>query len=422
MEIAVTRLPPIAQMRPLTAARCARLPADQLKLHHQYYNEVLALVEHLRAERYRLPPDPVMQATEPRPDDDEATAIHKSEYARLHKSLAREMTRGCRQADQLGDGSHVLSEHVQVEIAGPRVVNYRSDGSSRYADLDRQTLVEISEDGVPEAISRQGTTLYSGSQAFPLPTQKSPARAATAIPPSFSLVVGNPSVEVLCRTLPTGLIEMDFQGHHLQVAFSEITPNRRTLEKIAYNYLEAVKERVPTQRLAKEFTVTKVPQAPPKISGNLKPQPLPPLPQVAGPAAKKKAEPVAKKAVGKAQPAPKQPAEVKPDLKPKPPSPPLRIQLASGAKLSSTKARLRKARKLAAKVTKYDPHPATFSVKEQVARRLAILSEEELEAFQEEININPSGHPSREGWLNEEWLYQKSDQDPLLLLILQLLS
>ena len=119
---------------------------------------------------------------------------------------------------------------------------------------------------------------------------------------------------------------------------------------------------------------------------------------------------------------PKAANEVKPDLKPKPPSPPIRIQLASGAKLSSTRARLRKARKLAAKVTKYDPHPATYSVKEQVARRLAILSEEELEAFQAEININPSDQPGRSGWLDEKWLYEKSDQDPLLLLILQLLS
>lgn len=57
-----------------------------------------------------------------------------------------------------------------------------------------------------------------------------------------------------------------------------------------------------------------------------------------------------------------------------------------------------------------------------MARRLALLNEEELEAFEEEIKINPSGHPGRDGWLNEEWLYQKSDQDPLLLLILQLLS
>ncbi len=421
MEIAVTRLPPIAQMRPLTAERCAQVPPDQLRQHHQYYNEVLALVEHLRAERYRLPPDPIMQATEPRPDDDAATAIHKSEYARLHKSLAREMTRACRQVDQLGDGTHVLSQHVQVEIADPRVVNYRSDGSSRYADLNRQTLVEVSEDGVPEAISRRGTTLYSGSQPFPLSAPKgNPAPAA--LPPSFSLVVGDPSVEILCRTLPTGLLEMEFQGHHLQVAFSEITPNRQALEKIAYNYLEAVKERVPPQRLAKEFTVQAAPKGPPKISGNLKPQPLPPLPKAAEPPAKKKVEPAPKREVSKPEAAPKPAAEVKADLKPKPPSPPLRIQLASGAKLSSTKARLRKARKLAAKVTKYDPHSATFSVKEQVARRLAILSEEELAAFQEEIHINPAGHPSREGWLDEEWLYQKSDQDPLLLLILQLLS
>lgn len=423
MEIAATtRLPPIAQLRPLTAERCAQVPGDQLKLHHQYYNEVLALVEYLRAERYRLPPDPIQQATEPRPDDDAATAIQKSEYARLHKSLAREMTRGCRQVDQLGDGTHLLSQHIQVEIADPRVVNYRSDGSSRYADLDRQSLVEVSEDGVPEAISRRGNTLYSGSQAFPFPTQKSVGSDSTAVPPTFSLVVGNPSVEVLCRTLPTGLIEMEFQGHHLQVAFSEITPNRQALEKIAYNYLEAVKERVPPQRLTKEYTVKAVPKAPPKVCGNLKPQPLPAPPKAAALVAKKKVEPAPKKETARPEAAPKPAAEVKADLKPKPPSPPLRIQLASGAKLSSTKARLRKARKLAAKVTKYDPHAATFSVKEQVARRLAILSEEELAAFQEEIHINPSGHPSREGWLDEEWLYQKSDQDPLLLLILQLLS
>lgn len=421
MEIAASRLPPIASLRPLTAARCAQVPADQLRKHHQYYNEVLALLEHLRTERYRLPPDPVNQATQPGPDDDAASAIHKSEYARLHKSLAREMTRGCRQVDQLGNGSHVLSEHVHVEISDPKVVNYRSDGSSRYADLDRQTLVEISEDGVPEAISRRGNTLFSGPQAFPLPPQKSPPPEQAAVPPHFSLRVGDRNVEVTCRTLPSGLIELDFEGHHLQVAFSEITPNRLTLERIAHNYLEAVREKVPPERLAKELTVKAIPKAPPRINGNLKPQPLPPLkkPTLKAP---KKAQPTSIKQPAKTEVAPKATGEVKADLKPKPPSPPIRIQLASGSKLSSTRARLRKARKLAAKVTKYDPHSATYSIKEQVARRLAILSEEELEAFQQEININPSGHPARDGWLNEEWLYQKSDQDPLLLLILQLLS
>lgn len=409
MEIAASRLPPIASLRPLTAARCTEVPGDQLKLHHRYYNEVLALVEHLRAARYRLPPDLLMQATEEHPDDNEATVVHKTEYARLHKSLAREMTRAYRQVDQLGDGAH-----PNVEIAGPRVVNYRNDGSSRYADLDRQTLVEVSGDGVPEVISRQGKTLFSGPHAYPQPPQKAPPPGQPDIPPRFSLM----GVEVTCRVLTSGLVEMDFEGHHLQVAFSEIVPNRRTLEHIAYNYLEAIRERVPRERLAREFTVLPQKKAPPKISGNLKPQP--PLPKVKIAPQPEKTEAAPPKGIPK--PESKAAPEIKPDLKPRPPSPPIRIQLASGVKLSSTRARLRKARKLAAKVTRYDPHPATYSVKEQVARRLALLNEEELEAFEEEIKINPSGHPGRDGWLNEEWLYQKSDQDPLLLLILQLLS
>jgi len=412
MEIAASRLPHIASLRPLTAARCAQVPAGQLKQHHKYYNEVLALVEHLRAERYRLPPDPITQATAPRPEDDDDTAIHKLEYARLHKSLAREMTRGSRQRQQLGEGSH-----PNVDIEGARVVNYRCDGSSRYADLERQTLVDISEDGVPEAISRQGNTLYSGPHPFPLPPHQA-ALENTPIPSRFNLVVGDQSYEITCRILASGLIEMDFQGHHLTVAFSEIVPNRQTLERIAYNYLEALREKVPPERLAREYKVQRVPKAPPKVTGNLQPVTL----AKPEPAKTRKTDPAPRKQVAKADSAPKAPSEVKADLKPRPPSPPIRIQLASGSKLSSTRARLRKARKLAAKVTKYDPHPATYSVKEQVARRLAILSEEELEAFQAEININPSGHPGREGWLNEEWLYQKSDQDPLLLLILQLIS
>ena len=422
MEIAATRLPPIASLRPLTAARCALVPSDQLQRHHQYYNEVLALVDHLRAERYRLPPDPVMQATEPRPDDDEETCLQKHEYARLHKSLAREMTRGLRQVDHLGNGRHLISQHVLVEIAGSRVVNYRSDGSSRYADLARQSMVEVSEDGVPEAISRQGNTLYSGPQAIPLPPHKIAADGLGPVPQHFSLIVGGQTIQVTCRPLPSGLIAVDFQGHHLQVAFCEITPNRRTIERIVYNHLEALRQKVAPERLATELTVRAVPKSPPKISGNLKPQPLPSLPGSSVAAPKKKSESPHSKTKSEAPVSPKAANEVKPDLKPKPPSPPIRIQLASGAKLSSTRARLRKARKLAAKVTKYDPHPATYSVKEQVARRLAILSEEELEAFQAEININPSDQPGRSGWLDEKWLYEKSDQDPLLLLILQLLS
>lgn len=420
MEIAGIKLQPIASLRPLTVERCAEVPGDQLKKHHQYYNQVLAQVDQLRTKRYRLPPDPIQKATHPHPEDDPETALHKSEYARLHKSLAREMTRGCRQLDQLGDGHHQLSERVQVEIKAPQVIHYRSDGSSRYANLERQTLVEISEDGVPEAISRQGTTLCSGPHAFPLPP-KPLLTGQTAIPERFSLAVGNRSVEVHCRALPSGLIDLDFQGHHLQVAFAGITPNRQTLEKIAYNYLEAVTEKVPASRLARNLTVKPVPQAPPRVSGDIQPQPLPPLPSRPTPT-KKATESQLPKALTRSEAVSKTVAESKPDLKPKPPSPPVRIPLASGAKLSSTKARLRKARKLAARVTKYDPHKPTPSIKEQVARRLAILSDAELEAFEEQIHINPAGQPPRPGWLDEEWLYQKSEEDPLLLLILQLLS
>ena len=58
MEIAASRLPPIASLRPLTPARCAQVPAEQLRRHHQYYNEVLTQIELLRAGRFRLPPDP----------------------------------------------------------------------------------------------------------------------------------------------------------------------------------------------------------------------------------------------------------------------------------------------------------------------------------------------------------------------------
>jgi hypothetical protein len=420
MEIAATRLPPIASLRPLTAERCAQVSRDQLKRHHQYYNETLAAVEHLRGERYRLPSDPVLQSTVARPDDDAATAIHKSEYARLHRSLAREMTRGCRLVDQLGDGQHRLSPQVQVEIRDPQVVNYRGDGSSRYANLGRRTLVEVSGDGVPEAISRKGTTLYSGSQPYPLPPAPIPQQEKE-IPPRFSLNLGGRSVEVQCRTLPTGLIELDFQGHHLQVSFAGITPNRQTLEKIAYNYLEAVSEKVPPHRLSQKLRVEPRPEAPPKVIGDLKPQPLPPLPKPTRPKART-AQAAPRREAAKADTSTRSPGEVKADLKPKPPSPPLRIQLASGSKLSSTRARLRKARKLAARVTKYDPHKPTFSVKEQVARRLAILSEEELDAFHQQIQINPSGLPSRQGWLDEDWLYQQAEEDPLLLHILQLLS
>lgn len=420
MEIAATRLPPIASLRPLTAARCAQVPADQLKRHHQYYNEVIAQIEFLRAERFRLPPDPISQATQVEQTDDEASAIHKTEYARLHKSLARELTRGSRQVDQLGDGSHILSESVHIHIQGQQIATFRDDGSSRYADLSRQSLVEISDDGVPEVISRRGSTMYSGPVAFHLPPQKPQSQAALA-PDHFSLVVGDKSVQVSCRTLPSGLIEMDLGGHLLQVSFAEMTPNRHNLENLAYNYLEAIQQKVPPEKLAKNYSIKPVPHSSPKITGNLKPQAVPPpaQPKSTPKTARANAPPPPKKEAPKPEAAPK---EVKADLKPKPPSPPVRIQLSSGAKLSSTKARLRKARKLAAKVTKYDPHPATHSVKDQVARRLAILSEEELDAFEQSIHINPSGLPPREGWLNEEWLYEKADEDPLLLHILQLLS
>ena len=420
MEIAATRLPPIASLRPLTAERCAQVSRDQLKRHHQYYNETLATVEHLRGGRYRLPPDPVLQATRPRPDDDESTALHKAEYARLHRSLAREMTRGCRLIDQLGDGQHQLSAQVQVEICDPQVINYRNDGSSRYANLGRRTLVEVSGDGVPEAISRKGATLYSGSQPFPRPPAPIPQQEKE-IPSRFSLDRGGGSVEVQCRTLPTGLIELDFQGHHLQVSFAGITPNRQTLERIAFNYLEALAEKVSPQRLSQKLRVEPQPKAPPKITGDLTPQPLPPLPRPTRPKARTSAAPPSRERA-KSAPQAKGQGDIKADLKPKPPSPPLRIQLASGSKLSSTRARLRKARKLAARVTKYDPHKPTFSVKEQVARRLAILSDEELDAFHQQVQINPSGLPSRPGWLDEDWLYQQSEEDPLLLHILQLLS
>lgn len=419
MEIAATRLPPIASLRPLTAARCAQVPADQLKRHHQYYNEVIAHIEFLRAERFRLPPDPISQATQVEQSDDEASAIHKTEYARLHKSLARELTRGSRQVDQLGDGSHILSQSVHIHIQGQQIATFRDDGSSRYADLGRQSLVEISDDGVPEVISRRGSTMYSGPGAFPLPPHK-PQRQTAPVPDHFSLVVGDKSVQVSCRTLPSGLIEMDLGGHRLQVSFAEMTPDRHNLEKLAYNYLEAIQQKVPPEKLAKNYTIRPVPKSPPKISGELQPKPVPPPAQPkTTPKTAKSTPPPPKKETPKPEATPK---KVEADLKPKPPSPPVRIQLSSGAKLSSTKARLRKARKLAAKVTKYDPHPATHSVKDQVARRLAILSDEELDAFEQSIHINPSGLPAREGWFNEEWLYEKADEDPLLLHILQLLS
>lgn len=411
MEIAASRLPPIASLRPLTVARCAQVPSEQLQRHHQYYNDVLAQIELLRAERYRLPPDPVVQATEIKPDEDEASQIHKAEYARLHKSLARELTRGCRQLDQLGPGRHVLSDHVHVEIAGDRITTHRSDGSTRYSDLHSQRLVEVSPEGVPEAISRKHNTMFSGPTAHPLPPQKS-VQSHHPPPEHFTLMVGGKSVAICCRSLASGVVELEFAGHRLQVSFSGLKPSQSALEKIAYNYLEALQEKVPPARLADHYKVEAKPHAPPQITGNRKPQPVPP-------------PSVAKSAPSKVAPPPTSKAPVdspKADLKPKPPSPPVRLQLNTGARLSSTRARLRKARKLAAKVTKYDPHPATHTVKEQVARRLAILSEEELEAFHQQININPSGMPSREGWLDEDWLYQKSDEDPLLLHILQLLT
>lgn len=414
MEIAASRLPPIASLRPLTVARCAQVSPEQLHRHHQYYNEVLAQIELLRAQRYCLPPDPVAQATERRPEDDEASQIHKAEYARLHNSLARELTRGCRQLDQLGPGNHVLSQDVHVEIAGQRITTYRSDGSSRYADLQRQRLVEVSEEGVPEAISRQHNTLFSGSEAYPLPPQKPPApNHSGQVPERFSLTVGGKNVVVRCRSLCDGAVEMEFEGKRLQVSFAGTQPGASALEKIAYNYLEALVEKVPPARLADQYKVEVKPMSPPRVSGNRKTLPVPPP----RPTQAKTAPTTPQKT---AVDTPK--ADSKPDLKPKPPSPPVRLQLNTGARLSSTRARLRKARKLAAKVTKYDPHQATHTIKEQVARRLAILSEEELEAFHQEININPSGMPSREGWLDEDWLYQKSDEDPLLLHLLQLLS
>jgi hypothetical protein len=420
MEIAATRLPPIASLRPLTAARCAQVPADQLKRHHQYYNEVIAQIEWLRAERFRLPPDPISQATQVEPSDDEASAIHKTEYARLHKSLARELTRGSRQLDQLGEGSHILSESVHIHIQGQQIATFRNDGSNRYADLGRQGLVEVSHDGVPEVISRRGSTMYSGPEAFPLPPQK-PPRQMAPVPEHFSLVVGDKTVQVRCRTLPSGLIELDLGRHRLQVSFAEMTPNRQNLEKLAYNYLEAIQQKVPPEKLAKNYSIKPLPKSPPKISGDLKAQPVPApaQPKTTPKTARSSPAPAKKEAASKYESLPK---KVEADLKPKPPSPPLRIQLSSGAKLSSTKARLRKARKLAAKVTKYDPHPATQSVKDQVARRLAILSEEELDTFEQSIHINPSGLPPREGWLNEERLYEKADEDPLLLHILALLD
>lgn len=420
MEIAGTSLQPIASLRPLTVELGSQLPGEQLQRHHHFYNQALALVEYLRADRYCLPPDPVHKATHPDPQDDPRICVQKSEYARLHKSLARELTRAYRQVDQFGDGWHSLGEHVQVEIAPPQVRNYRSDGSSRHANLERQLLVEVSPDGVPEAISRKGTTLYSGPQGFPLPPQP-PTLSQSAIPERFSIVLGNRGVEVNCRALTSGLIDLNFQGHHLQVAFAGITPNRQTLEKIAYNYLEAVTEKVPAERLSKKLTVKPVPQGPPRIYGEAKPQTLPTV-ATRPPQTRRLPDSGPKRESAKPEPSPKVAADPKTDLKPKPPSPSIRIQLASGSKLRTTKARLRKARKLAAKVTKYDPHKPTPSIKEQVARRLAILSEAELEAFSEQIHINPSDQPGRPGWLDEEWLYQKSDEDPLLLLILQLLS
>ncbi|MFN8609107.1 MAG: hypothetical protein U0931_16345 [Vulcanimicrobiota bacterium] len=420
MEIAASRLPPIARLRPLTPARCAEVPGEQLKRHHKYYNDVLATVDLLRSERYQLPPDLIGQATWVQAEDDEETAIHKLEYSRLHKSLAREMTRGSRQLDQLGQGSHVLSDSVHILIEGQRVATYRSDGSQRHADLQRQSLLEISDSGVPEFISRRGSTMFSGPIGLPLPPQKAPVQVG-AMPDHFSLVIEDQSVQVSCRTLPSGLVELDLGGHRLQVSFQEIKAGRHHLEKLAYSYLQALRRKISPENLAQHYVIQRQPQAPPKISGNLKASPVPPpaQPKTTPLTPKKSAPPPPKKEAIKAEAAPK---EVKAELKPRPPSPPLRIQLASGAKLSSTKGRLRKARKLAARVTKYDPHPATQSVKEQVARRLAILTEEQLAAFDHALLINPAGLPPREGWLNEEFLYQQADEDPLLLLILELLS
>ncbi|MBS2035915.1 hypothetical protein JST97_13080 [bacterium] len=417
MEISASRLPPIASLRPLTAARCAQVPANELKRHHKYYNDVLATVDFLRAERYRLPPDPIRQATEPDPEDDEATALQKSEYARLHTSLAREMTRGSRQLDQLGPGEHILSDSVHVHIQAQRIVTYRSDGSIRHADLSSQSLVEVSPSGVPEVISRRGSTMYSGSQALPLPPQKPPPQVQS-IADHFSLTVAGQCIQVQCRSLPSGLIEIDLGQVRLQISFAQMTPTRQSLEKLAYNYLAALQHKVPSERLARSYHVTPTPQAAPKISGELKPRPVPPPAQPES-APKDGIAPSPKKVSAKVE---SQAKELKVELKPKPPSPPLRIQLVSGAKLSTTRARLRKARKLAARATKYDPHPATRTVKEQVALRLAILSEEELESFEHSIQINPAGLPPRKGWLNEEWLYEKADEDPLLLHILGLLS
>lgn len=379
------------------------LSPDQIRRQQDYYNRTLGHIEGLRERQHlwpeRLFPRPpeeeaVYGATRPQPQDDAATAELRQEYERLYRSLQREMARAANQSEALGQGCHVMNGGVEVEVAGAEVTTVRPDGSWRCADLSAQT-VKLGDD---ELLRKDGSTLFrhgpAGWERFSV-DQDGQARHE-AIPRTFRLEVAAPggvreTLELHCQALPGGDFEVDFKGRGLrgllEVRLASGLPSpKKALEEALRAHLGAVltapeaRERPrgqqPVSKAAEEFEVglkwTVVPAI--RLEDPARPT-TSPLPMERAEKrvqadrvsiSQRTAPPVAAAA-----------PEVKAQLKGQPPA--VRVRLENGTRLPTTPKRLRKARKLAAKVLgQKTPQRHT----EQVALRLAAFGEQQLEALE----------------------------------------
>lgn len=376
-----------------------RLDRADLPRLQAYYNRALGHIEQLREPRHPWPEqafprtaeeEAVLRATR---NGDEATAELRHEYERLYRSLQREIARASHQSEALGAGVHTMGGGVTVEVDGAEVTTARPDGNWRWTDLAGASVWLNGE----ETQRVEGSTVFrqgeGGWERFALDERGHAVR--DAIPRSFRLEVAAPggvreTVEVHCQALPGGDFELDFKGGGglrgvVEVSLDSGVPSpKKALEEALRTRLGAV---LKANSEPGRAGVTAIDQPEPELDWPV----VAPIRLRAGPT-------LARSEAGRAEEVPHQPASRqapvsrtasaapsggsgraaadhgKATLKPKPPE--IRLRLESGVRLATTPGRLRKARRQAKKSL---ARPCPHRHAEQLAFRLAALSEEQLE-------------------------------------------
>lgn len=409
--------------RKLQEARLDRaefLSPGAIQQHQNYYNRTLAHIDELRSARHPSPDSlftlceddrVVERATTPQAQDGAEQAEIRAQYQRFYRSLQRELARGTHQRESLGSGQHRMAGGVRVEVCGVEVTTLRPDGNWRCADLRAQTVWMGGPQCATHRLRKEGCRVYRDSPTGWERYAPDPGGQAICarIPANFHLEVVGPGgvrekVEVHCRAKGEGpgeVFEVEFKGRSVEgllevVVAADLASPMRALEGTLHSHLTAMVKGSQSAVVGsmaglpvESGTDEDLPKLPRLVAGGparvLAPLPESqererqtargPAPAVGRGSLRQHSQPVGK-AEGAAA-----------SLTGKPPAP-LRLRLESGVKVTSTPARMRKARKLAARLTRYEAEGAARAEKtparvvRQVALRLAAFCEETMDAFE----------------------------------------